>query len=951
MKIRYKLVFSMLLMVLVPLTIVVSIIFWYSSQQAYQLAIEKAEGHLNAASEELSGFFDTRVAEITVYSRMPLFKNINFDKARPFLLEELEHHNGTYEQFIIATPEGYFYNTVSEGNPAYGGLISFNDNDPDASLKSVKTRDYWKETIGNNNTSETIIVSDPIISLTTGENQIVVASAIHHNNQVTGMIGGFLPWKVFNEHLSKTFTKINKDLEWEIRFMLVSNSGTYWYHWDKKKSAHFDSDINSMPSLNAVGENKIITSSILDEPDSALKIAGKKIMSGLSGHILFNDAVTNKPYALIFTSLNSANYSIAMIISKQQLMAPVTALLMLLLVMFLMAILLIITVSWRLANIITIPLISLSNSTREVHLGKYSRLIIPAGDNEITELANSLSSMMTSFTDKSEYLKQSTERFSLAMMANNDGLYDINLVTNECFFSNRCKAIIGEKTDSPDIMLDSWMCHIHHEEKKLVKEKFERFINGKRNIFEIEYQILHRDGKYRYLLTRTVAVRDPETHKAKRIIGTITDITLVKTNQKKIEALNNKLEKKIDQQKKSIISSNRLLMEEIRDRKETEESLQRHRLLLQKTEYLAHVGGWELTINNMDLHWTEETFRIHELPRSAQLNLETAINFFEQSTRHKIKSALESAIEQEISFDLVLPLITAKANRIWVRAIGEPIIEDNKLTRIIGSIQNITELKKLEQMKNDFVSTVSHELRTPITAIHGSIKLLLNNVVCEIPDAAKSMLDIAEKNSQRLLTLINDLLDMEKISSGKMTFEIKQHSLNLLINEAIKLNQTYADRFGVIITLQKPIPDCELSVDSTRFLQVMSNLLSNAAKFSPMEGEIIVHTNIISNNRVHISVQDFGNGIPDNFKNKIFSKFSQAEGTHTNQTGGTGLGLSISRAIVERMSGTINFESTKNEGSTFYFELSATVNTNTNTNTNTESISNPKETKMNSSAQ
>ncbi len=926
----------MLLAVLVPLTVAMSITLWYSSQQAYQLAIEKAQGHLNAASEEISGFFSTRKTEIAAYSRMPLLQNINFDKIRPFLLRELEYHSGTYEKFIIATPEGYFYNTKSEGNPTYGGLISFNDDDPNASLKSVKTYDYWKKTVGNNNTSETAFISDPMVSFTTGEEQIVVASAIHHNNQITGMIGGSLPWKIFSDYLAKTFTQTNEDLEWDIKFMLISNNGTYWYHWDEKKSIHFDTNINGIPFLKTIGDNKTVISSILDEPDSALKIAGKKMMSGLSGHTLVNDSITNKPHALIFTPLSNANYSIAMMIPKQQLMAPITTLRELLLIAFVVIILLIIAASWWLANIIITPLVSLSSAVREIHLGKQPRMIIPAGDNEITELANSLSGMVANLTDKSERLKQSEERFSLAMLGSNDGLCDINLSTNECFFSSRCKVIIGEKTDSPDITLDSWMSHIHHDEQKWVKERFEHFINGKRSIFELEYRSLHRDGKYRYLLTRTFAIRDPETHKANRIVGTITDITQVKVNQQKIEELNNKLEKQIDQRTQSLTASNRLLMEEIRDRKETEESLQRHRLLLQKTEYLAQVGGWELTLHNMDLHWTEETFRIHELPRSTQLNLEIAINFFEQSTRHKIKSALQKAIDQQVPFDLVLPLITAKANRIWVRAIGEPVIEDNKLTRIIGSIQNITELKRLEQMKNDFVSTVSHELRTPITSIHGSIKLLLNNVVCEIPDAAKSMLNIAEKNSQRLLTLINDLLDMEKISSGKMTFEIKQHSLDLLINEAIKLNQTYADRFGVIITLQKPTPDCELLVDSTRFLQVMSNLLSNAAKFSPMEGEIIIHTNIIPNNQVRISIQDFGNGIPDNFKDKIFSKFSQAEGTHANQAGGTGLGLSISRAIVERMNGTMGFESAKNEGSTFYFELSATFKA------DTESTSNPK---------
>jgi len=919
----------MLLAALVPLTIAMSVMLWYSSQQAYQLAIEKAEGRLNSASEELSGFFNTRAAEITAYSKMPLLQGINFEKAKPFLLSELERHNGIYEKFILATPEGHFYNTASDGNSAHGGLRSFNDNDPHAVLKSIKTRDYWKETVGNNNLNDITFISDPMISFTTGEKQIVVASSISNNKQITGMIGGTLPWKGFNDHLNKIFTSINKELKWDTRFMLVSNNGTYWYHWDEKKIVHVETDINGIPLLNDIGENRIITSSILDEPDDALQTVGKKMTSGLSGNTLFNDAITNKLHALIFTPINSSNYSIAMTIPRKQLMTPVTDLRTLFSITLMVVILFVITASWLLANIITTPLILLSNAARDIHLGKQPKLVIPTENNEISELTNSFSNMVSSLTDKSERLKQSEERFSLAMMGGNDGLCDINIITNECFFSNRCKTIIGERAGSPDITLDSWMQHIHHDDQKWVKEKFERFINGRRSTFELEYRSLHHDGKYRHLLTRAFAVRDPETHMAKRIVGTITDVTQAKAYQQEIEALNNKLEKRIDQRTQSLAASNRLLMEEIRDRKETEGSLQRHRLLLQKTEYLAHVGGWELTLRDMDLHWTEETFRIHELPRSTQLDLETAINFFEQKTRHKISAALQRTIDQQEPFDLVLPLITAKANRIWVRAIGEPIFEENKLTRIIGSIQNITELKRLEQMKNDFVSTVSHELRTPITSIHGSIKLLLNNVVCEVPEAAKSMLDIAAKNSQRLLTLINDLLDMEKISSGRMTFEIKQHSLDILISEAIKLNQTYADRFGVIITLQGPLPDCELSVDSTRFLQVMSNLLSNAAKFSPMEGEIIVHTNIIPNNQIRISVQDFGNGIPEDFKEKIFSKFSQAEGSHTNQTGGTGLGLSISRAIVERMNGIISFESSKNEGSTFYFELPVTISEHT----------------------
>ena len=930
MKIRRKLIISMLLAALVPFTIAMSTMLWYSSQQAYQLSIEKAQSHLYTAGEELSGFLKTRTAEISAYSEMPLLQSIDFKKARPFLLSELERHEGIYEKFILATPDGHFYNTAGEGNPAHGGLRSFNDDDPGATLKSIKTRDYWKATVSSGNPGNTTIISDPMISYTTGEKQIVIASSIFNNNQITGMIGGALPWTIFKEHLLKTFTKTRNDLKWDTKFMLVSNNGTYWYHWDEEKIVHLDTDINGAPLLNDIGENKVITTSIFDETDRKLLIAGNEMTSGLSGYTLFNNASDHEPHLLLFTPLRHTNYAIAMTIPRHQLMEPVIALRTLFSLTFIAVTILIIVASWVLSNIITTPLILLSTAARDVHLGKQLKLIIPRGNNEITELANSFSCMVKSLIEKSESLKQSEERFSLAMMGSNDGLLDLNLTTNEHFFSDRCKTIIGIRANSADLTLDSWLQHIHQDEQNRVKNKLNTFINGHRSTFELEYRSLHQDGEYRHLLMRAFAVRSPKTHNAIRIVGTVTDISQTKQHQQEIEELNNKLEKQIDQRTQSLAASNRLLMEEIRDRKENEDSLQRHRLLLQKTEYLAHVGGWEVNIQDMSLHWTEETFRIHELPRSAQIELETAINFFEKKTRHKIEAALHKSINHHEPFDLELPLITAKANRIWVRMIGEPVIEDKKLARVIGSMQNITELKRLEQMKNDFVSTVSHELRTPITSIHGSIKLLLNDTVCEVPAAGKNMLNIAEKNSQRLLTLINDLLDMEKISSGKMTFEVKQYSLDTLIDEAIKLNQTYADRFGVIISLKMPIPDCEIAVDSTRFLQVMSNLISNAAKFSPMEGEIIIHVDVPQDNRVRISIQDFGNGIPDDFRDKVFSRFSQADNSQSSQAGGTGLGLSISQAIIERMKGIISFESVKGEGCTFYFELPATINKNLN---------------------
>jgi len=913
----------MLLAALLPLAIAMGVALWHSSQQTHQLAIDKAHGHLSAASEKFSGYFSARSAEITAYSETPLIKGMDFTLISPFLTGELQRHNGIYEKFILATPVGHFYNTAGSGNPAYNGLRSFDDNDPGARLKTIEQRDYWQATVGKNSHRKNIsYISDPMISYTTGAKQVVVASTIiSENNKVAGMIGGALPWDSFQGLLARTFDEIRSELKWDAKFLLVSHSGTYWHHWDRNKIVHFATDSNGAPLLNEIGEKKIIKSSILEEPDSMLSGAGRKMIAGDRGHTPFKDKVLQEPHTLIYAPLHTSNYSIAMAIPDAQLMAPVATLRTFFYYAFVLAILFVISVSWLFSTRLTTPITALIAATREVQLGKRDNIKLIAGNDEIAALARSYNSVVSDLIDKSSHLKQSEERFSLAMMGSNDGLCDWNLKTDQHFFSPRCKIILGARADSPDITLESWFSHIHPGERKKIEDRLQDFISGRRSTYEQEYRIQHQDGSDRHILSRAFAIRDPETHRAVRIVSTIMDISERIQHQQEIERLNSQLEQRINERTRSLVASNRHLMKEIKDRKEIESTLQHHRILLQKSESLAHVGAWEFNVNNLNLYWTEETYRMHELPRASQIDLDTSINFFEKEHRYLIQDAIQQAIHHGKAFDLELPLITAKANRIWVRTIGEATIEDDKVTHVTGSLQDISELKQLDQMKNDFVSTVSHELRTPLTSIHGSIKLLLNNVVCEIPPGAKSMLDIAEQNSQRLLTLINDLLDIEKISSGKMNFEFKQHSLTTLIKESIKLNQTYADRFGVQVTLQQPMPDCTVMVDNTRFLQVMSNLISNAAKFSPMEGEIIISVETPRENGIRISVQDFGNGIPDEFKDKIFARFSQADGSATRKTGGTGLGLNISRAIVEKMRGTINFKSQRGEGSIFFFEL------------------------------
>ena len=240
--------------------------------------------------------------------------------------------------------------------------------------------------------------------------------------------------------------------------------------------------------------------------------------------------------------------------------------------------------------------------------------------------------------------------------------------------------------------------------------------------------------------------------------------------------------------------------------------------------------------------------------------------------------------------------------------------------RMVGIYTDISQQKKMDRLKSEFVSTVSHELRTPLTSIRGSLGLIAGGVVGELPAQAKGLVDIAYGNTERLLTLINDILDIEKIQSGKIDFDFKPQPLLLLVEQAISANKGYAERHHVTFTLVEGSPGMMVNVDGERLMQVMSNLLSNAAKFSHVDGKVEISVSL-ENQRVRIAVSDHGVGVPDSFRGQIFDKFTQADSSDTRHKGGTGLGLSITKSIVEMMQGEIGFDSKPGVGSTFYFTL------------------------------
>lgn len=226
-----------------------------------------------------------------------------------------------------------------------------------------------------------------------------------------------------------------------------------------------------------------------------------------------------------------------------------------------------------------------------------------------------------------------------------------------------------------------------------------------------------------------------------------------------------------------------------------------------------------------------------------------------------------------------------------------------------------------ERLKSEFVSTISHELRTPLTSILGTLGLLRGGALGPLPDRGQHLVEVAMRNAEHLLRLINDLLDIDKLVAGQMQLNVQPENLDTLLHAAMQENQGYAEQRQVRWRYLNPHPQARILADPTRFKQVMDNLLSNAVKFSPQGGEVGI--SVVADEQQDlwcISVTDQGEGIPTAFYDRVFDRFTQADGSSRRRSGGTGLGLAITRGLVEQMGGQIGFVSS-DQGTRFFVNM------------------------------
>jgi PAS domain S-box-containing protein len=259
---------------------------------------------------------------------------------------------------------------------------------------------------------------------------------------------------------------------------------------------------------------------------------------------------------------------------------------------------------------------------------------------------------------------------------------------------------------------------------------------------------------------------------------------------------------------------------------------------------------------------------------------------------------------------------------LWVldRAMAVRSDDRGRALRMVGTYTDISHHKKIDRLKSEFIATVSHELRTPVTSMRGSLGLLEAGVLGELPTRAMDMVRLANKNCQRLIRLVDDILDMDQLMSDSMHFELRSLNLIDVVQQSLEENYPFALSFQVQLKFTPPDYPCMVDGDEGRLHQILTNLLSNAVKFS-QAGDVVQIRIIELDLVLKIEVEDSGSGIPVGFQKRIFEAFAQADGSDTRRQGGTGLGLKISKRLIEAMNGNIGFTSTVGQGSLFWITL------------------------------
>ncbi len=618
-------------------------------------------------------------------------------------------------------------------------------------------------------------------------------------------------------------------------------------------------------------------------------------------------------------------------------------------------------------------------------------------------------------------LRQSEERWQLAITGSNDGIWDHNLTTHDYFLSPRCLQILGYQSYSIH-SYDQWLGYIHPDDLALVRSTWQTHLDRSSQSFSCEYRMCCSNGQYKWILMRGKALWD-DADRPIRAVGSITDITDRKLAEAELTEAKTSLEARVQERtnelrqyadelqdlynnapcgyhsldaegrftlindtelrwigysREEILgyrfdelltpdsqirfrnqfpqfqargwisdtefelvckngsrlpiilnatsirdSSGQYLMSrsmifDISDRKQAqfalEEAERRWRCLLENVQ-LVVVGLNQL--GRID-YCNPFFLALTGYGRSEVIGQNWEQMFLPPSANQQLSSSLQGYSEYE--------LMTRSGERRTI-AWNSTLLRDSHGVEIgVMSIgEDITRRQEVDRLKGEFISIVSHELRTPLTAIRGSLGLLASGIYDQRPDKRQKMLQVASEQTERLVRLVNDILDLQRLESGKVPLVMQSCRADQLLRQAVESLYAHAEASQIQVTIEaEPIG---LWADPDAVIQLLTNLLSNGIKFSPTGSHIHLKVTEVQGDpqgsEVHFSVQDQGRGIPSDKLEHIFEQFQQVDASDSRQKGGTGLGLAICRHIVGQHGGRIWAESELGRGSLFTFTLPA----------------------------